>query len=218
MIKVKKLSVFVVILLFVAVLLSACNSGVEVTIYFDSNGGSDVAPVTTKGNATISIPQNPTKDGQEFKGWFWDNETFSKPFTANSLADAPIQSDMTVYAKWEPVGGETPEPTTYTITFNTNGGGSIAPITIEAGATITIPNAPTREGYTFDGWYTDNNNFVNEYIISTTPAESITLYAKWIEGTNSPTTYTISFNANDGTTVASIIAEAARQFLSQQSL
>ena len=59
----------------------------------------------------------------------------------------------------------------YTITFDTNGGSEIAPITQDYGTNITAPADPTREGYTFIGWDTE--------IPKTMPAENITLKAKW---------------------------------------
>ena len=59
----------------------------------------------------------------------------------------------------------------YTITFDTNGGSEIAPITQDYGTAITAPADPTREGYTFIGWDTE--------IPTTMPAENITLKAKW---------------------------------------
>ena len=59
----------------------------------------------------------------------------------------------------------------YTITFDTNGGSEIAPITQDYGTTITAPAAPTREGYTFIGW--------DREIPTTMPAENITLKARW---------------------------------------
>ena len=64
-----------------------------------SNGGSIVESVNYDGSSTITIPNNPTKEGFEFDGWYWDNGTFEIPFTANSL-DTPIEDDLTVYAKW----------------------------------------------------------------------------------------------------------------------
>lgn len=153
----QRIFVFIILLLFVALFLSACNN-IEVSIYFDSNGGSKVAPVTTTGNTTISIPQNPTKEGFVFVGWFWDDETFNNPFTSSSLKEAPVQSDTTIYAKWDPI-----EATPTIITFNSNGGSDIAPITIEQGATIIIPNSPTKAGYSFEGWYLDDATHASHY-------------------------------------------------------
>ena len=58
------------------------------------------ATVSTSGNEVISMPENPTKDDYTFDGWYWDENTWEKPFTANSLLDAPLSSDMKVYAKF----------------------------------------------------------------------------------------------------------------------
>ena len=69
----------------------------------------------------------------------------------------------------------------YTITFNTNEGTSIEPITKKAGESIQALTPPTKEGYVFDGWYLDNNTFEQEFTFDVMPAENITLYAKWIQ-------------------------------------
>ena len=66
----------------------------------------------------------------------------------------------------------------YTITFDTNGGSEIAPITQDYGTNITAPADPTREGYTFIGWDME--------IPTTMPAENITLKARW-KDTEKPT-------------------------------
>ena len=77
---------------------------------------------------------------------------------------------MTVTAQWE--------INQYTITFDTNGGSEIAPITQDYGTVITAPEAPEREGYTFIGW--------DKAIPETMPAENITLKARW-KDTEKPT-------------------------------
>ena len=66
----------------------------------------------------------------------------------------------------------------YTITFDTNGGSEIAPITQDYGTKITAPDNPTRKGYTFRGW--------DKEIPETMPAENITITARW-KDTEKPT-------------------------------
>ena len=66
----------------------------------------------------------------------------------------------------------------YTITFDTNGGSEIAPITQDYGTEITAPDKPTRKGYTFKGW--------DKEIPKTMPAENITITARW-KDTEKPT-------------------------------
>ena len=77
---------------------------------------------------------------------------------------------MTVKAQWE--------INQYTITFDTNGGSEIAPITQDYGTEITAPDNPTRKGYTFKGW--------DKEIPETMPAENITITARWRD-TEKPT-------------------------------
>ena len=121
------------------------------TIAFDTNGGSDIDPITQDYGTVITAPEAPTREGYTFTGW--DREI---PTTMPA-------ENMTVTAQWK--------INRYTITFDTAGGSEIAPITQEYGTAITAPADPTREGYTFIGWDTE--------IPTTMPAENITLKAKW---------------------------------------
>ena len=59
-----------------------------------------VKTIDTTGNEKIALPNDPQKDGCTFDGWFWDKDVWEKPFTANSFLDAPLSSDMSVYAKF----------------------------------------------------------------------------------------------------------------------
>jgi uncharacterized repeat protein (TIGR02543 family) len=69
---------------------------------------------------------------------------------------------------------------TYTITFETNGGSSVPPISgIASGATVTLPLNPTKDAYRFDGWFQDNGTFLNEFTASTVVIADIKVYAKW---------------------------------------
>ena len=121
------------------------------TITFDTAGGSEIAPITQDYGTVITAPEAPTREGYTFIGW--DKEI---PTTMPA-------ENMTVTAQWE--------INQYTITFDTNGGSEIAPITQDYGTVITAPADPTREGYTFMGW--------DQEIPKTMPAENITLKARW---------------------------------------
>lgn len=66
-----------------------------------------------------------------------------------------------------------------TVRFETNGGGTIDKQKIQKGTTATEPDAPTKTGYTFYGWYTDAKFSGEEFDFDTTVSESMTLYAKW---------------------------------------
>ena len=97
--KKKVLILFGVILALVfAFALTACGKvSLKLTFKVD---GVDYATISTSGDEVIKMPENPTKDGFVFDGWFWDEGTWQRPFTANSLLDTPLSSDMSVYAKF----------------------------------------------------------------------------------------------------------------------
>ena len=128
------------------------------TITFDTNGGSEIAPITQDYGTQIAAPANPTRKGYTFKGW--DKE----------IPETMPAENITVKAQWE--------INQYTITFDTNGGSEIAPITQDYGTKITVPDNPTRKGYTFKGW--------DKEIPETMPAENITITARWRD-TEKPT-------------------------------
>lgn len=62
---------------------------------------AEYSKVQTKGNEIIVMPTNPQKNGYTFVGWFWDKDTWQRPFTANSMLNEPMNSDMKVYAYFE---------------------------------------------------------------------------------------------------------------------
>ena len=123
----------------------------QYTITFDTAGGSTVASITQDYGTAITAPADPTKEGYTFIGW-------DKAIPATMPAE-----NMTVTAQWE--------INQYTITFDTNSGSEIAPITQDYGTAITAPADPTREGYTFIGW--------DKEIPTTMPAENMTVTAQW---------------------------------------
>ena len=77
--------------------------------------------------------------------------------------------------------------TTCTVKFECNGGSTIDPQTVENGKTINHPGIPTREGFTFVGWYT-NNDFEELFDFSTPIKKSCTVYARWVDTTDTTDT------------------------------
>ncbi|MDG5816929.1 InlB B-repeat-containing protein [Chitinispirillales bacterium ANBcel5] len=138
------------------------------TITFDSDGGSEVDPITQDFGTAVSAPEDPEREGYTFDGW--DPE----------FPDTMPGDDLTLIAQWD--------INSYTITFNSNGGTEIDPITLDFGSAVTAPEDPEREGYTFTGW--------DPELPDTMPAKDDTLTAEW--DINS---YTITFNSNGGTEI-----------------
>ena len=87
----------------------------------------------------------------------------------------------------------------YTVTYNTNGGSAVDPVTVTENRKLTAPTAPTKDGYTFHGWYKDAA-FTNSWNFDAdTVTGDLTLYAKWAETAK---TYGISgtvYDSNDNT-------------------
>lgn len=81
-------------------------------------------------------------------------------------------------------GGGGSISSTYTVTFDTNGGSEIANVKIAKNGKVTEPTAPEKEGYVFDGWYTDSK-FTTEYDFDTKVTKNFTLYAKWTKDNKS---------------------------------
>lgn len=95
------------------------------------------------------------------------------------------------------------ETVSYTVTFNSNGGSDVPEQIIEAGNCVVEPADPTREGYTFEGWYTDEG-FGEAYDFQTPVTEDITLYAKWSKNVVVPPTPS---KPSTGTTTTPVAAE-----------
>ena len=68
----------------------------------------------------------------------------------------------------------------YTVSFYTNGGSQVASQIVKSGSFASRPNNPTRDGYTFEGWYSDSK-LTNYFSFSTAITSDIILYAKWSE-------------------------------------
>ena len=126
---------------------------------------------------TAKKPENPTIAGYQFEGWYSDADT-SIPYDF----DTPVTSSFTLYAKWT--------AKTWTITFLSDGGTEIDSQSVVNCNKAVKPDNPEKEGYTFEGWYSDTDTSI-PYDFNSPVIADITLYAKWTQ-----ITYTVTFDAN----------------------
>ena len=160
------------------------------TVTLNTNGGTinsgNVTGYTYGVGATLPTADDMTYTGYTFKGWY-DNEGLTG-FPVTAISDTET-GNKEYWAKWE--------ANAYTVTLNTNGGtinsGNVTGYTYGVGA--TLPTDVTRTGYTFKGWY-DNENLTGSPVtaISNTETGNKEYWAKW-----EANTYTVTLNTNGGT-------------------
>lgn len=94
-----------------------------------------------------------------------------------------------------------------TVKFETNGAPAIKSVSVRRNNVITAPTAPVKDGFVFDGWYTDKN-FATKFDFNTKITKSITLYAKWVEKAKTSIILTIGQKdaTIDGKTVSNDVA------------
>jgi uncharacterized repeat protein (TIGR02543 family) len=127
--------------------------------------------------ATVDIDAG-TKSGHRFAGWTTaDGVTFANPSSAATTLQMPANA-VTVTATWTSAGGGSYD-TYYTVTFNSNGGSTVAGKSVIDGGTVTKPADPTKPDYTFAGWFTDAE-LTKAYDFSAKVTKNFTLYAKWV--------------------------------------
>ncbi|MDR5658819.1 leucine-rich repeat protein [Serpentinicella sp. ANB-PHB4] len=153
----------------------------QYTVTFDSNGGSAVDAIIADFNTTIKAPNNPIKEGYNFRGWYKDSD-FMTPW--NFISDQVPAEDITLYAKWQ--------IKEYTVTFKDFDGTALKTDVVTHGSNAKSPSNPTREGYTFTGWDKKLNNITQD----------VTITAQY-----EINQYTITFDSNGGSTVDAIIAD-----------
>ena len=154
----------------------------QYTLTFETNGGSKITPFPVTADTAVDLTKYvPTREGYTFAGWYSD----SKLTTA--VTSLKLTADATVYAKWTPAQ--------YTLTFETNGGSKITPFPVTADTAVDLTKyVPTREGYTFAGWYSDSK--LTSAVTSLKLTADATVYAKWL-----PAQYTLTFETNGGSKI-----------------
>ena len=157
----------------------------QVKVTFDPQGGSPTpdSQQVEKGKVATNPTKQPTKDGYIFTGWYTEKECKNKYDFSTA-----VEKDITLYAGWEAIP--------YTVTFDPQGG-SPTPDSqqVEKGKVATEPTNPTKNGYTFTGWYTEKE-CKNKYNFSTAVEDNKTLYAGW-EAIQYNITYVLNGGNND---------------------
>jgi uncharacterized repeat protein (TIGR02543 family) len=186
----KKLFALLALVSFVFLLIGCQPGQQNITINFETNGGEVIDSIVVSATDTeINLPI-PVREGYTFDGWYLD-ATLNNPFSIISLVTAG--GELTLYAKWTPID-ETPIETVYvTVTFNSDGGSVVSDQVVVANSVVSAPVDPTKEGYVFDGWYT-NPEKTTPFDFTGSVSADITLYAKW-----NPMMLTVVFKNYDGT-------------------
>ena len=158
------------------------------TVTFDSQGGSEVAPLTVNKGDKLVKPTNPTKEDCSFLGWYKDAAYTS----AWEFATDVVNENITLYARWS-----NPGEAVYTVTFDTNGGNPMEPASVKANEKLTMPANPQKLGFKFRGWYSDPEK-VTVYDFNTPVTGDMTLYAKWVKSEIALEGFSISLLAGTG--------------------
>lgn len=191
--------IFIFMVLIMSVFLVGCNSGSSTTletttieevpttipttsggtisgstlyvVQFESNGAGEINDLAVEKDHKFTAPEV-TREGYTLSGWYLSEDngiSFTKKwnFTADTVA-----SNIKLYAVWE--------INQYTLAFESNGGSFIESLTQDYGTEIIPQEPPVRDGFTFAGWYLDED-LSEIYLYSTMPAHDFTIYAKWTD-------------------------------------
>jgi len=153
-------------------------------VVYDVAGGTAIQDDSYNIETGISSLPTPQREGYVFDGWYRDNQ---------KVTSIPAGTgDVTLVAHWTEIS--------YTLSFKTNNGTSLADISYTKTQPGTLPSGLTKEGYMFGGWF-QNENFTGSKLEAVPfPAGTagqtnipVMIYAKWI-----PISYIITFNTNGG--------------------
>jgi len=155
------------------------------TMTYNANGAtSGSVPANgsyESGSAPTTVSTNSgtlARTGYSFSGWNSSADGTGTTYAAGS-GTYSSNANVTLYAKWA--------PNSLDVTFNSQSGTLVAGTTVQVGATLAAPVAPTRNGYTFTGWSTTSSGSVVSFPYTHARTADFTLYAIW---TLTPTTTT----------------------------
>lgn len=162
------------VILFAAILLFIFLGNKTYKVRFDSAGGTSIETQSVKKDKTATKPTDPTREGYTFDNWYLDDKEFD--------FNTKITKDIKLVAKW--ITAVNGEETTFTVSFDSNGGSSVSAIKVTKDGLLTKPTAPTKEGYDFVSWQVNGKDFD----FTTKVTGNIKLTAKWVASTTKGTT------------------------------
>ena len=228
--------------------LYATSSLGRFTLSFDTNGGTEIAPISKNYGSEIEAVDNPTRTGYDFVRWNpsipatmpdhnitvvaeWQVHSHSLTFIWGDgdderavinlnygeavVAPTPTKTGYTLVDWGEEVPETMPDEDIFyyanwqinrhTITFDSNGGSPVDSITEDYGTAISAPESPTRDGYTFAGWFLSDSAY--QYQFSTMPDQDLTLVAHWVDHG-----FTLTFVLNNGEANIVLVQSAGTDF------
>ena len=189
----------------------------EYNVMYVANGGQFATGETfqqgvTDSDGIMRQPAAPTREGYTFDGWYWhaDLSQLTEEQKQNEKVDfsQPVQSNVTIYAQWT----KNEEQAETEVLYVANGGQFATGETFQQGVTdsdgiMRQPAAPTREGYTFDGWYwhadltqLTEEQKQNDKVDFSQPVagkDHVTMYAQWTKNAEQ-NEYNVMYVANGG--------------------
>ena len=152
-------------------------------VTFDAQGGNEIAPMSVRADEVVTDLPTPERTDYAFDGWY------TKADGGNKVTELSTVKDVTLYAHWK--------LSHYTLTFDSQGGTEVQPITENIDTPFTSMPITTKTNYVFTGWYTKPEGGIR--VTSVTDGKSMKLYAHWSEAT-----YVLTFNSNGGDSVPAI--------------
>lgn len=188
---------------------STCNNvtvvvSTECTVRFESGGGSAVPDQTVQYGERVTEPQEPTREGYRFNGWYADLDRTRLWDFENDT----VSGNMTLYAGWlegADAEGDSGNQGGFgwlwlilgllallaalllllllfgkkKVTFDSQGGTELEPVSVKKGDKLQRPMTPVRTGCMFLGWYTQDQGGKLWDFENDTVEKSMTLYAHW---------------------------------------
>jgi uncharacterized repeat protein (TIGR02543 family) len=147
--------------------LCASNARVARTVTFDSVGGSELSRAIACSDLAVPTPDAPTRAGFTLTGW-------SAQLNGGAPYDftSPVTADTTLFAQWT--------AQSHVVTFNSQGGSNVTAGAYTTGGSVVLPAAPTRAGFTFEGWFAAASGgaaLVSPY--SPPGVGAVTVFAQW---------------------------------------